>query len=493
MKGMLIMKKTNRKSVIGRITAAVLALTISFGAVSGAALTADAAWFNDFAGTIFKISSNDIKGKFRYSCMDKTDKFVYNDSFFSDSGTEKNIRLRNMSAALAVASTDIKNTKNNVVDMLRITGFDKDSIKVYDCSKSAKNTMGSVFAHKKIKGKELIAVVLRGENYKNEWSSNFIAGKKDDVEGFRTAAAKVISRLRTYMKANGINEAKFWVTGYSRGGAVADLIGKHLNENADVFGTNEDDLYVYTFEAPNASADGEVYDNIHNVSDADDLITYFYPAGWGLGLNGVREYIGGNETIMTKKLNFFAQGLSSDYRKVKKADYLRSLASFVGSNITRKQYAENLEKPLSDLMLLLYSKSWADRAELINSIKNVFSEVQKDKGFFNTALSALRGNTSSLKTKVSDLISKYVDKSIISSDIALKKEEVEVIKKLFSGVVKLLPGLIISDIKYKDKENRNQSAALYHIMTLTANASRLTSAHYPDNIYKLLVAEDPSF
>ena len=89
---------------------------------------------------------------------------------------------------------------------------------------------------------------------------------------------------------------------------------------------------------------------------------------------------------MTKKLNFFAQGLSSDYRKVKKADYLRSLANFVGSNITRKQYAENLEKPLSDLMLLLYSKSWADRAELINSIKNVFSGKSRRTRAFSIRL-----------------------------------------------------------------------------------------------------------
>ena len=99
-----------------------------------------------------------------------------------------------------------------------------------------------------------------------------------------------------------------------------------------------------------------------------------------------------------------------------------------------------------------------------------------------------------MKTKVSDLISKYVDKSIISSDIALKKEEVEVIKKLFSGVVKLLPGLIISDIKYKDKENRNQSAALYHIMTLTQTLpdlpARITLTIYTSPSWQRIPASD---
>ncbi|MBP5291907.1 MAG: hypothetical protein J6Y90_04755 [Lachnospiraceae bacterium] len=142
-----------------------------------------------------------------------------------------------------------------------------------------------------------------------------------------------------YLSEQGITgPVKLWITGYSRGGAVANLVGGELDnwsdmiailgekgfideqseeaeainyyvagfdllKNADISFTKED-IYVYCFEPPagrlisedrTASADDtkvvqkneEYYGNIFNIVNPNDLVIYSVPAAYGFGRYGI--------------------------------------------------------------------------------------------------------------------------------------------------------------------------------------------------------------
>ena len=117
-------------------------------------------------------------------------------------------------------------------------------------------------------------------------------------------------------------DVKLWITGYSRAGAVADLTAVYINEHTAEFETSADDVYVYTFEAPAASASDKVYDNIHETRNKNDIINYVYPESWGIYSNGRAEWIGKDKTIVSKTAEVGTQGVTvKDAETVTKEEY----------------------------------------------------------------------------------------------------------------------------------------------------------------------------
>ena len=87
-------------------------------------------------------------------------------------------------------------------------------------------------------------------------------------------------------------EVKLWVVGYSRGGAVANLTAAELSypknvppEVAEKVTWNREDVYGYTFEAPQGTQFINTilkkYNNIKNIRNINDLVTYVAPSNWG--------------------------------------------------------------------------------------------------------------------------------------------------------------------------------------------------------------------
>ena len=228
------------------------------------------------------------------------DKYFYTDEYFSGTSEKSNVHLRSMSMALA-PSTMGTGGSSFVTELYEGVGF--EDISIGDMNDTpTRDTIGTAIAHKNIDGQEVVAVAIRGSEYDCEWGANLTTGEEGDIEGFAKPAEKVLARPDDYLKANGLDDVKLWITGYSRGGAVAELVAAHINEHPGDYCTSPDEMFVYTFEAPNSSADDTVYENIHSLRNKNDIINYVYPENWGIFSQGTTEWIGDDKTLNIKNI-----------------------------------------------------------------------------------------------------------------------------------------------------------------------------------------------
>ena len=135
----------------------------------------------------------------------------------------------------------------------------------------------------------LILIDVRG-TYDFEWVSNFnIANPnypfnlQDSHQGFLLAANRMMCNFEVFrnnLVENGIdlniNNTKIWITGHSRGAAVANLAAHQLNTyNNYSTWVSQDNIYAYTFATPNVSVDAnfDYEPNIFNFTIPTDFVT----------------------------------------------------------------------------------------------------------------------------------------------------------------------------------------------------------------------------
>ena len=268
-----------------------------------------------------------ISGTFTYmpAFVDEpeTEPFYYSDSWFNAPSTEQNTHMITMSAALAYASMEVVGS-SYIKELYGKIGY--ADIQTYDMDTvPAKDTIGTAIAHKRIDGKEVVAVSIRGNRYGAEWASNLIAGVSGNIEGFDQASRKVTGRIRDYISAHGLNSVKLWIAGYSRAGSVADLTGVYINEHLAEFGTAAEDVYVYTYEAPRCCESDKQYPNIYCVKNKNDLLNYVYPASWGVYTNGREIILGSEEQIRTFKIDLLSEEKLVALDPVKMEDFSTEL------------------------------------------------------------------------------------------------------------------------------------------------------------------------
>ena len=175
-------------------------------------------------------------------------------------------------AALAMSASD----KSMLQDNLSELGFDKTVFLAYDGDNTDKT--GLALSVKNEKDYTTVAVVTRPTVGK-EWYSNFDIGYGTEHQGFRKAAEYAEQRLADYLYVRQPKHAvRFFVTGYSRGGAVANILAKRL---CDRYGL--DAVRGYTFASPNTcvSVKGSRYGSIFNLVRDEDFFTRVPLAGWG--------------------------------------------------------------------------------------------------------------------------------------------------------------------------------------------------------------------
>lgn len=134
----------------------------------------------------------------------------------------------------------------------------------------------------------LIAVGVRGAGYGAEWASNISIGDQNGNlpngrhYGFDSSAQKVCSSIQTYLSSHNITgNVKYWVTGFSRAAAVANLVAGYLTDEGSTYKTQQKDVYGYTWECPQAASTiGENaldYKNIHNILNPMDAVPKVSP------------------------------------------------------------------------------------------------------------------------------------------------------------------------------------------------------------------------
>ena len=234
----------------------------------------------------------------------------YEDSYFLAPSTEHNPHLATASISFAMASFASASSSaiqgrtrfRNIRSLLASTGFGDFYANGDYQKQSGQDTIGLVFAHKKIEKKELVYVGIRGAHYDAEWASNFTIAdpnaeyvKEDSPQyhyGFHKAANQLISELKDYLATNNIRgDIKLWTSGFSRAGATANIAAglldqaiargeKPLGEEVTLA---KEDLYAYCFEPPMGAPDavdaegkllarGADYSNIFNYVNFNDPV-----------------------------------------------------------------------------------------------------------------------------------------------------------------------------------------------------------------------------
>lgn len=245
---------------------------------------------------IYIVKTEPVTVRFREN--NKDIRFGYSDGLFTASAFGYNHALAKMSLGAAVAAFSAKEADEhwgedeecqreaNIVGLFGEMGF--GNIKAYNYDKSLNDPSDKVafaIGEKSINagGKKyrLIAVAIRGGAYGNEWVSNFNVGIGEDHAGFSAAAEEVVRGILSYAGED-LKNVKLWITGYSRGAAVANLAAAKL-EGAK--GADTKNIYAYTFATPrgtkNKDSHDEKYGYIFNIINSNDLVPLVAPEQWG--------------------------------------------------------------------------------------------------------------------------------------------------------------------------------------------------------------------
>lgn len=171
-------------------------------------------------------------------------------------------------------------------------------------------------------GDILIPVAVRGMGYETEWASNVTLDTATDVpggeaRGFADAANQVVKEIEYYLKKYNLEgklengQVKFWVTGFSRAGATANLTSKRLVEKISEISRvtgKRSQVFGYPCEAPKGGTDNAeqlndktFYYCIHNMVNKVDVVPYVAPEQMGFKRYGVDHYIPGTNAGEIKK------------------------------------------------------------------------------------------------------------------------------------------------------------------------------------------------
>lgn len=142
-----------------------------------------------------------------------------------------------------------------------------------------------------LKGKDYV-LVFAGfiGSWRGQWYTNFDPGRGSIHKGFADAADFAYDGLHRYLEKIGAEREniKLLLTGHSRGGAVANLLGARFIRDR-IYALPEN-VYTYTFAAPNGVLWMErtqpAYHRIFNIVNNEDFVTKVMPSVWGFGKYG---------------------------------------------------------------------------------------------------------------------------------------------------------------------------------------------------------------
>ena len=253
---------------------------------------------------------------FHYSANDGTVKdhyFYYNNFFFYSQDEEYRYQSLLSIASLCMAMAGFSSNNNldwstrleeddwkraeNILELYDTLGFVDPMCVNYDVELTdTSDKVAFSMATKYIDDDEggidtVVSLVIRGGGYGGEWGSNFhlydTPKRAVNHAAFQTAANEVKAELDAYVrKIKKKGNLKIWITGFSRGAAVSDLVGHMINVNG-VGGAkrNPRNLYVYTFATPAGAriedlTDGQKDSNIYNVISPVDMVPRVAPSYW---------------------------------------------------------------------------------------------------------------------------------------------------------------------------------------------------------------------
>ena len=479
-------------------------------------------------------NKNIAKYSFRYQsgASDYDTEMYYDDSFFDKPSNTYNPSLATASMSLALASFashdgEYINKSKNAFDLLSKMGFEDIEPNSYFKEKPNSDSLGCVFGHKSINGKQMIACGVRGGNYESEWASNFTIGNEDTFDkyhkGFYEGSCILIDSLKEYIKNKDINgNIMLWMVGYSRGGGICNIsagrIDESINEKDNILGQDvslaKDDLYAYCFETPRGVyyddefyPKSELFDNIFCIVNNNDLVTKVAMKDLSFTRYGVDKILFDNtndidyEKDIRKVIDFFNSYSNSsilgeysisnfemkglkDFKLTTSSEYCNwtqgiFLEDFVSHLTlygvqTRENYTQKLEEGLREILTFVFSKN------------NVSGSL------YDLLLSIAR---SMLLTDSTDLLLDDVlhNQSKLSIDLdivlmnALEQLKVDISKesvlRAVKGLIVAIAAMVLHDLDF---------AILFPLMS-QSNFGGLAQAHKPELTLAFLRAMDPLY
>ena len=335
--------------------------------------------------------------------------FKYSDGIFEEDPFLYSNHMATMSSYLVHASctyTFTKDGKNSyeqggrdVADILTQAGFENICVSDSYTVKPGTDSVGCVIATKNVHTKrgdrKIISITVRSGGYEKEWASNVTLGKSGEAQGFAEAADQVVKYLNEYLEKYGDKEvmdgkASFWVQGFSRGGATANLTAKRL---IDAYQKKGDEIYAYCLEAPqggvaSAERSDRNYRCIHNVINEDDLVHYVAPTAMGFKRYGIDHYI--------------QRGAAQNGNPVKSTSFTNNLCDNLNSKLDLNMQLKRMKKQL-EIMIPNASKRndympydiTQYKLDLIPNFKFVSKGTINEANFYNQFMSKLISNGSS--------------------------------------------------------------------------------------------------
>lgn len=310
--------------------------------------------------------------------------FTFDDELFLGNPKEYNNDLSMLSLGASLA------TMNKTKGTAFFTEAEFEDISTHDYDGDpTKDTMAYFMAHKTIGNYELVTVSFRGFDYGLEWANNFTIGKTGDHEGFAARGAETYEAFKTYLNTYTKDKSlKVWINGYSRAGALSNMLASLILRNNELAITQEN-LFVYTFEAPASLTDEHAiaYPNVHNIINDADLITFIPPAQYELYRCG-KDYQIYDPNVATL-MNQFDEGMNfPEFEEIDEnttndfeyRDYL--LKSIFEHEVTdeedekryannREQYVNNYQTGLSNAIGYIFALSGDTRSQLLADLKGL--------------------------------------------------------------------------------------------------------------------------
>ena len=295
----------------------LLSFGLITGVANGVALVKAATNYEVFKYTFTYAPDSRIETKPHF-----TGDIYFSQGYFEHSSYEYDSHLATASFCLAVSTypdygnydeewytTQSKFIKNT----LETIGFNSFTTNDDYLQTARMDSIGLAIAKKEISNYTVIAVAPRSGGYYSEWANNMHLGdgSKSDYmhEGWYNAANKMINFVIDYVSEQHITgRVKLWMTGFSRGGATANvaagLIDSRLDKGESLFGSQasltREDVYAYTFEAPQGAninsktiklPKDAIYGNIFNIVNPNDVVPKVAMAEYGFTRFGIDKFI----------------------------------------------------------------------------------------------------------------------------------------------------------------------------------------------------------
>ncbi len=218
----------------------------------------------------------------------------------------------------------------------------------------------------------IVFILVRGTPGNIEWESNFNMSDNTypnkEHEGMSKATQFLFDDLKEFLKNKEVDlsQARFVITGHSRGAGVANLLGGWIDQGKlsnDTGKAERDRTYVYTFASPNVTSDSNMassqYNNIFNIVNPEDTVPRVALSKWGFGKYG-RTYVLPSKSNTTE---YIAQlvNMKANFRKL--TDGLDYVPYAIGSQAS-VGFADALAsaaptvKDLNTMKVEYYEGSW---------------------------------------------------------------------------------------------------------------------------------------